>query len=71
MNLISKATYSGLQKYSALLAFSFFVALQPGIKIDFGGVVSFDLHNMPTTLKMQNIVYCETNKKQDKINRTI
>ena len=27
-----------------------------------GGVVSFDLHNMPTTLKMQNI-FCETYKK--------
>jgi hypothetical protein len=28
-----------------------------------GGGVSFDLHNMPTTFKMQNIVVCETNKK--------
>ena len=29
----------------------------------FGEVVSFDLYNMPTTLKMQNIFYCETDKK--------
>ena len=44
--------------------FFYFVALQPGIKIYiFGGVVSFYLHNMPTTLKMQNIFYCEINKK--------
>ena len=45
--------------------FSYFVALQPGIKIDFGGFVSFDLHN---TLKMQNIFYCETNNKAKKKN---
>jgi hypothetical protein len=43
--------------------FSYFVALQPGIKIDVCGFVSFDLHNIPTTLKMQNTFYCETNKK--------
>ena len=42
--------------------FSYFVALQPGIKIDYWGIVSFDLHNMPATLKMQNISYFETNK---------
>jgi hypothetical protein len=30
------------------------------------GFVSFDLHNMPATLKMQNIFYCQTNKKSDK-----
>jgi hypothetical protein len=61
-----------LQKYSPPpLHFSYFVALQPGIKIvfwefgDFGGFVSFDLHNI-LTLNMQNIFYCETNKKQDK-----
>ena len=28
-----------------------------------GGVVSFDFHNMSTTLKMQYIFYCETSKK--------
>ena len=33
------------------------------LKWIFGGFESFDLHNMPTTLKMQNIFYCETNKK--------
>jgi hypothetical protein len=43
--------------------FYYFVALHLGIKIDFGGFVSFDLHNMPTTSEMQNIFYCETNKK--------
>ena len=32
-------------------------------KLIFGRFVSFDLHNMPTTLKKQNILYCETNKK--------
>lgn len=58
--------------------FSYFVALQPGIKTDFfwggggggagggGVVVSFELHNVPTTLKMRNIYYCETNKKKEK-----
>jgi hypothetical protein len=58
-------TYSGLQKYSPPLGiFPIFFALQTGIKIYFLGVfVSFDLHNMPTTLKMQNSFYCETNKK--------
>ena len=29
----------------------------------FGGFLSFDIHNMPTTLKMQNNFYCETNNK--------
>lgn len=44
--------------------FSYFVALQPGIKLDFwGGLYDFALHNLPTTLKMQNIFYCETSKK--------
>uniref|UniRef100_A0A4W5KU32 PX domain-containing protein n=1 Tax=Hucho hucho TaxID=62062 RepID=A0A4W5KU32_9TELE len=33
------------------------------LKWIFWGFVSFDLHNMPTTLKMQNIFFCETNKK--------
>ena len=33
------------------------------LKWIFGGFVSFDLHNMPTTLKMKNMFYCETNKK--------
>ena len=33
------------------------------LKQIFGQFVSFDLHNMPTTLKMQNIFYVETNKK--------
>ena len=28
-----------------------------------GGGVSFHLHNMPPTLKMQNIFSCESNKK--------
>jgi hypothetical protein len=33
------------------------------LKWIFGGFVSFDLHNMPTTLKMQNIYFfCETNR---------
>ena len=38
------------------------------LKLIFGGFVSFDLHNMPTTLKTQNIFYCE--KKLDEKNRT-
>ena len=47
--------------------FSYFVALQRGIKIYFfEGDVSFDLHNRPTTLKIENMFYWETNKKQDK-----
>jgi hypothetical protein len=33
------------------------------LKYILGGFVSFDLYNMPTTLKIQNIFYCETNKK--------
>ena len=47
--------YSGLRKYSPPWHFSYFVAF-----------VSFDLLNMPTTLKMQNIFYCEKQEIRQK-----
>jgi hypothetical protein len=45
------------------LAFFLFYCLTTwNKKIFLGGVVSIDLHNMPTTLKMQNI-FVNTQKK--------
>jgi hypothetical protein len=37
------------------------------LKWTLGGFVSFDLHNMPTILKMQNMFYCKTRKNTKKL----
>ena len=53
-----------LQWLAKIFTPPYFVALQPGIKMDFGGFVSFDLHNMHTTLTIEILFYCKTNKKR-------
>ena len=54
--------YSALRKFSSPLAF-FLFCYNLKIKCIFGGVVSFDLHNMPTTLKRQ-IFFLLWNKQE-------
>jgi hypothetical protein len=58
-HMLTVLPYSDLRKSIHIFPI---LLLEPGFKIE-GGFVSFDLNNIPTTLKMQNIFYCETNKK--------
>jgi hypothetical protein len=56
-------TYNGLRKYPPLCSFPILMPYNLELNRFWGVFVSFNFHNMPTTLKMQNHYFCEANKK--------